>query len=426
LPDEKPEKKREKLTKGVVEDADLTPDRVLWDTEIPGFGLRIRSGRRVYVLKYGSGKRGVSRWMTIGEHMSDWRPDKRGRLTRLTCEAARLEARRLRGIKAGGQDPAQLRDNAAGIPTLVEFGERYVKEYSDPHKAERVAKEDRRKLAQNIGSKPIGKLRLDHVGSADVTRWHLSMSETKVEANRTLSLVSHMLTMARRWGVLPPTHANPCRDVRRFPEKKRKRFLSQQELTRVGVALAHAEAAGKLPAWDRGEAEGFVHANVANAVRMLLFTGCRPGEICNLRWDAIRDGVAMLKRKGRGQEPQPVTLTAPALKLMSDLPRVSEWVFPSVRYKDKPLSLSTLENGWARVAKLANVADTTPHTLRHSFASIGALRKHSLLMIGSLLGHTQVATTQRYAHLANDPIREAADDIAGEIETALTTGVKPR
>jgi hypothetical protein len=216
----------ERITKRRVDAAEVPGhgELLLWDSELPGFGLRVRAGgTKVYVLKYGAGRRGLTRKLTIGRHGAPWTP-----------ETARDEARRLLGLVAAGQDPASARALAKGMPTLAEFAERYMREHAEPHKKASTSKEDRRCLTRGI-IPALGNRRLDTLTRAEIVRFHLGLKDTPTTANRYVALLSHMFTMAEKWG-LRAEGANPCRHVERFPEKKRKRFLSGDEMARLGVA----------------------------------------------------------------------------------------------------------------------------------------------------------------------------------------------
>lgn len=421
-----------KLTKRVVEAAS-PPERgsaFLWDADLAGFGLRVwkaaKGARRAYVLKYGTGRRHSSRWLTIGHHLAPYRPDPTTGLGRvLTPELAREEAIRLLGAKYEGRDPADARSVAATIPTLSEFAPRYLEEHAGPKKAARSAAEDRGYLKRYILPK-LGRYQLQRVGPGHVTRFHVSLQDKPTTANRCLALLSHMFSVARRWRVLPPGHPNPCEDVERFKEKKRRRFLSTAELARVGVVMAAADAAAAKPTFRK---KGDLAPDIVSiaALRVIMFTGARPSEILTLRHDQLDLDQAVVLQHAKSGE-RAIYLNPPAVEVLRKLPRLTlnPYVFPGhVRRKaegprlPRHLTLWGLEGTWERIRAAAGCPDVRLYDLRHTFASVAAARGQGLYIIGTLLGHVNPETTQRYAHLAADPLRAASEAVATEIAGAL-------
>jgi integrase len=397
---------RKKITKTVVDNA-RGKDAFIWDTDLRGFGLRVRGATKSYLVKYGAGRRGRSRWMTIGRHGAPWGVDPAtNEGITLTAEIARQEALRLLGLKASGRDPAAERRAARGIPTFAEFGDRYLEEYAVPHLGKDTVKGVRLNLRKI--NKAIGGLRLDLITGADVTRFHVARKETPVNANHCLALISSMFTRAAEWGILPSNHASPTAHVRRYGTVKRQRFLNTAELARLGAALRDIEEEWPF---------------VVGAIRVLIFTGARATEILSLKWDQVdlAKGVAMQRRKARGKTPLPIPLPPPAVAVLKSLPRLKgrEWVFPSQRRLERYIGARWLSRQFIDIRKAADIEDVHVHDLRHCFASVGVARKHSLLMIQYILGHTEQKSTQRYAHLAQDAVQEAAEDIATEIEKAM-------
>lgn len=393
----------------------LRPDAreyVVWDTDVRRFGVRVyTTGTRLYVLRLRTG--GRQRWMTIGRHGDPWTPD-----------MARNKALELLGKAAQGKDPVQERDIGKTKPTLAEFAQRYLAEYAVVHKKPRTLGEDllllglRKATAdaperweRNDNKRTIlevlGAERIDAIGPAYVTRLHLAWKDTPTRANRALALLSHMFTMAEKWH-LRPTLSNPCRHVERFKENKRERFLSAVELARLGETLTELE--GKRGAQVFGLA----------AVRLLIFTGARASEILSLTWASVdlETGTARLADSKTGAKT--IFLNPPAVEVLQRLPHVDD--NPHVIVGGNPgaaLTLSGLEQVWQDVRAKAGLGDVRLHDLRHSFASVAAARGQSLPVIGALLGHTQAATTQRYAHLAANPLRAASEAVAAEIATAM-------
>lgn len=415
--------KRRKLTKSAVDE--LLPaarEYTVWDTDMQRFGLRVwPTGRKVYLLRMRVD--GRQRWYTIGAHGDPWTPD-----------AARDEAERVLGqganvvkLRQTGAAPPTLlhpieaRERQRTVPTLSEFARRYLNEYAVPHKAATSVREDRSLLGLWLPGKDgkakdpgpltivarLGDRRMDRLTRADVTTFHLSLGNTPTRANRSLALLSHMFTMAEKWGVRADG-SNPSRHVARFAETKRERFLSAAELARLGAALAAIEKANKLTPFALA------------AIRLLVFTGARASEVLGLAWADVDLGADSVRivRKGRLGT---LHLPPPARAVLKALPRVrgNPHVIVGAR-RAQPLTLWGLEQVWQDVRTLGRLEDVRLHDLRHSFASVAAAGGESLPVIGALLGHTVPATTARYAHLSADPLAAAAKATAGKIAAAMS------
>ena len=214
-----------------------------------------------------------------------------------------------------------------------------------------------------------------------------------------------MLNLAESWGIRPDG-SNPCRHVERYREKRRERFLGNDELARLGQVLSDAEANDTEP------------PSAIAAVRLLILTGCRLQEVLGLRWDQVDFERRQIRFEESKTGQKTIALGAAALELLCGLPRLegNPYVIPG---KKDGAHFVGMPKVWQRIRKQAGLENVRLHDLRHSFASVGAGAGLSLPIIGKLLGHTQAATTQRYAHLAADPVRQAADRISGEIAAAL-------
>ncbi len=388
-----------RITKRIVDS--LTPsdgtETILWDIDLAGFGCRARrGGAKTYFVSYraGKGRAAPMRKLTIGRHGNPWTPDQ-----------AREEARRILADVAHGADPAAEREAAKKAETLADLAARFMAEHVNAKRKSRTSAEYGRLLDKLI-LPVLGARKLADVSRADVSRLHYALRDTPYQANRVLALLSKMMNLAEAWG-LRPNGSNPCAHVERYAEHHRERLLSAEELARLGDAIRAYSGSPFVPA----------------AIRLLLFTGARLSEILGLQWDWIdfQRGEARLPDSKTGRKT--LHLPAPALAVLSDLPRLEGNPYV-IAGQVKGARLVNLEKPWRVIRAAAGLPDARLHDLRHAFASIGAAAGDSLLVLGKVLGHTQAATTQRYAHLAADPVKATAGRIAGKIADAL--GPTPR
>ena len=370
-------------------------EAVLRDTALGGFEVRARvGGVKVYAVRYrfGSGRTAPMRRVTIGKHGSPWSP-----------ESARSEAKRLLALAAHGKDPAGAKAAAKTAPTVGELAERFLAEHVDTKRKERTADEYRRLLDKMI-LPALGKRKVADVTRQEVTKLHHAHRATPYQANRIFAVLGKMFNLAERWGVRPDG-SNPCRHIEKFAERRRERMLSPEELARLGNVLA---------AYDGSPYYGA-------AIKLLVFTGARLGEILGLQWQWIdfERGQARLPDSKTGAKT--LHLPPPALAALAELPRVEGNPYVIVGGV-QGAALVNLEKPWRAIRKAAGLDDVRLHDLRHSFASIAASGGMGLPIIGKMLGHTQAQTTQRYAHLANDPVKAAAATVADKIAAAMDAG----
>jgi integrase len=389
---------RGKITKRSVDALKLGADgaeAVLWDGELKGFGVRVQRGdAKSYVLHYrvGTGRGAPLRKLTIGRHGSPW-----------TAELARAEAKRLLGLVAQGKDPAGAKADAKVAPTVAELAARFLAEHAEAKRKASTAKEYRR-LFEHVVLPAIGKRKVADVTRRDIERLHQARRATPTEANRALACLSTMFNIAERWG-MRPDGSNPCRHVEKYPQRRRERFLSPAELARLGDALAAHDGSPFAVA----------------AVKLLVFTGARLGEVLGLRWEWIDfdRGEARLPDSKTGAKT--LHLPPPALAVLVALPRLEGNPYVIAGAKEGA-ALVNLEKPWRAIRHPAGLDDVRLHDLRHAFASVAASSGMGLPIIGKMLGHTQAATTARYAHLASDPVKAAAATVAGKIAAAMAGG----
>jgi len=351
------------------------------------------AGRKVFLVQYRLRGQRITRRVTIGRHGSPW-----------TVDRARREALQILAAVADGKDPQAERESRKGNVNTRDVSARWMEEHVGTKRRPRTVKDYRRLLDLHalpaLGAKPF----VD-VTRAEIVRIHHGMRATPSEANHVLRVVSAMFGWAERQG-LRPAGSNPCKHVEKFPEHGRERFLSPRELARLGRALRVAERRQALTPW------------MAGAIRLLVFTGARLNEILTARWDYVDLAAGTMRLPISKTGAKTIHLNPPAVEVLSALTRLQG--NPYLIAGGKPGShLVNLQKPWRRVRKAALLTDVRLHDIRHSFASVGAAGGHSLPLIGGLLGHSQPATTARYAHLAADPLKAASAAIASQIEAAM-------
>jgi integrase len=390
----------QRITKTIVDG--LKPGAIIFDDRVIGFGVRCQRAAKVYVVK--TRVRGRQCWLTIGKHGAPW-----------TVDSARAKARGLLGEIASGGDPAALRDHEKAAGSFAEFSAKYLAEYAATKKKPRSAASDRTNLELNI-LPTLGGRRLVDIDRRDILKLHHDLREKPGAANRCLSLLSKMFNLAELWG-LRQDGSNPVRHIDRFPERKIERFLSSAEMAAIGTVLKRAETERLRKRKGAAEAGGENPYLIA-AIRLLALSGARRSEILTAKWEYFDRERAVLWLPDSKSGAKAVPLGAPALKVLSALPRIdgNPYILPGhVRGQH----LANIDDFWRAVRKAAKIANCRVHDLRHSFASVGAASGDSLLLLGKLLGHAQPQTTARYSHLAADPVRAAADRISGAIAAAM-------
>lgn len=390
--------------------------RITYDREQKGLGVRItKGGSRSWVLAYTT-KTGLGRRMTIGD-VADW-----------PTPLAREEARRLRRLVDQGEDPLDEREQDREAPTVTTLIKRWREDMA-PKKRPRSAQEDEGLIRQWIEPE-LGAKKVADVKHVDIEALHRKITKTgtPVRANRTVTLLSRLFNLAVRWQIRAE---NPVTGTERNTEEKRYRYLEAEEMGRLLAAL---------PTMRNQQA--------ADVVRLLLLTGARRSEVFNMRWDQL-DLVA-----GRWTKPPAATKQKQMHRVpLSDVTRqilidiktaaeakaerigrsMSQWVFPAApqRRRDRrreDLPISDIKTSWQTLLRAAEIEDLHLHDLRHAYASYLVSSGSNLPLVGQLLGHTQPSTTQRYAHVLEDPQRQATERVAAwltSIETGQSADVMP-
>ena len=364
-------------------------DVILWDTDLAGFGCKVTpKGKRSYFLYYRT-KEGQQRRPAIGVHGP------------LKPEAAREIAKRWLAEVAQGRDPSLTRTQDRGAPMVKELCTRYLTEHAETRKKATSIRNDRRLIEAHV-LPALGSKKVAAITRAEIAALHHSLRKTPYEANRMLAMVSKMFGLAERWG-LRPDASNPAKNIDRYREEKRERYLSPEELARLWQGL-HSDEASKTAS-----------RSAIAAVKLLILTGRRLNEVLTLRWEWIDLDTKVMRLPDTKSGRLTVSLGEAAIAVLLDLRangRDDTFVISGQR---TGASLVNLQKPWRALRLLAGLDDVRIHDLRHTYASVGAGMGMSLPLLGRLLGHTQAATTSRYAHLSLDPVRIAASAIDLEI-----------
>lgn len=409
-----------KITKRVVDSAGSRATRyTIFDSEVKGFGLRVYpSGLKSYVFEYRAGEGGRSaakKRVTIGS------------TTEFTPDEARKRADKLRASVKVGEDPQGDKAKARAAVTVEELAKDFLKEHVKVKRAQNTASayED---IIENHVIPRLGKLKAKDVSTSQIAKLHYDMRDTPSMANKTTAVISSMFSFGFKMGLMPKRE-NPANDVEKYEEEGVERYLSTAELERLGAAIHIAETEGIPWAIDpekktkhlrKENRVTIISQHAAAALRLLIFTGARLREILHLEWQHVdlERGLLFLPDSKTGKKT--IVLNAPAMDVLANLPPIGRYVIAgeSAGTEDeKPRA--DLKRPWQAVRRHAGLNDVRVHDLRHNFASFGAGGGMGLPIIGKLLGHTQAATTQRYAHLDADPVRRASEAIGTQILDAM-------
>lgn len=356
---------------------------VRWDDLLPGFGIRIYpNGKKSFVLSYRVN--GRKRLMVLGPF---------GPLT--LAKARNLALCHLAEI-IDGDDPLEKRKLAINGKSVKDLAAAYLERHAKPHK--KSWQDDERRIAKYIVP-AWGNLQAGNIKRADVAALHGKVGQNyPYEANRILGLVSKMFELARRWGFIEDNAINPARDIDKFKECKRDRWVTPEELPRLVQAINQEQNVyAKAGLW------------------LYLLTGVRKSELLKARWDHIDWIRKELKLpETKAERVHYVPLSGPALAILRKLPRMegNPFILPG---RGRTQHLINISKPWQRVRKTAGLVDVRLHDLRRTVGSWLAQSGNSLHLIGKVLNHSSPATTAIYARFAQDQVREALENHGREI-----------
>jgi integrase len=366
----------------------------IWDTEVSGLGVRVtKGGSKSWTLKYWSRPHQKQRWYTISPFGA------------LTPTLARKKARELIVQIADGADPAQERKRVQKSATVNDLIDRYIREHLEI-KNKPSTQGPVKYLIEGRLRPAFGKMKVEAVSRADISSLHARMSSTPRQANHALSILSKMFNLAELWG-FRPENTNPIRLIERYKQKARDRFLSEAEINRLGKAL---DAATSVSPWT------------VAAIRFLLFSGMRRGEVLRLEWDWIdfKGGYIALPDAKAGSRIQPISDAA--LDVLTTLPRFNHlpYVFRNADGSEQ-LGFAALDSAWRNIRKRAKLDDFRLHDLRHTVGTYSGQTGANAFMVRDLLGHKTLAMTGRYVGRNVDPTRELANLVSDRINEAISS-----
>ena len=352
--------------------------REVRDGKLRGFGIRVSpSGHKQFFIQ--CQHRGERIWKIVGDAGS-----------MSVGEARSVAGDMLTAIRRGEDTP-----HAPGETLFEAVAETVFERHERVWKPGTLSVNGyylRNQLLPHFAGRPIAA-----IDRQEVRNWFARLRATPVAADRSMPVLSVIMREAERMG-MRPEDSNPCRGIRRYRRKGRERFLSDDEIRRLSTRLAAHEVR-----WPQQVA----------VIRLLLFTGCRKGELLTLQWRDYREGRLFLRDSKTG--PRTVWLSEPARAVLDGLERKRRYVFPAPE-GDRPRSANWLNHFWQRVCTEAELEDAHLHDLRHTVASLALRHGETVLVIGRLLGHRKAETTLKYIHLADSMIQDAAETVGAVLE----------
>lgn len=386
---------KERITQKLADSikADPSRDTYVRDDGVSGFTLKVTAaGKRVLFLQYRSPETKAQRKLTF--------PTAR-------VDEARKLAREAAAKIANGQDPQAEKDRAASIPTLAQAFDLFETEYCSHECKPGTVKEYRRMFGKYVPEK-LHRSRLDKITRQEMIALMRSMKDKPTQANNVMKMLRAMFAWYHGDGGLLPAGINPAHDIKRYTDRKRSFVFEGDQLYRLNQALDEAEKKEWPPA--------------VAAFRLLLMTGMRREEVFRLTWEEVELSRHVIRLKDAKTGARDVPLGKGAIAVLEGLQKLnavlpSLWVIPSP--KDRTKHFNGVQKLWNRIRTAAGISNVRIHDLRHNFGGVGAATTRSAVHLKGLLGHTQLATTDRYMHLAEAPLHEAADEVNDAIERQM-------
>lgn len=360
---------------------DIEDMGIIWDSSCPGLGLRRNKRGKVWILKYRVNNRQIMKVL--------------GPADILNRDEARALAKTAKWDAKQGKLPEPKRRVAQ--VSVERFCHEYMDRYAKPCKQSWL--KDRQRIDFHI-IKHWGKRRLGDLQQTDVANLHSLIGKTApVSANRLLEQLHKMFKLAKQWGYLAAGSANPAAGIDRYPEKKTTRSLSKKELERLAPHINNLPKNRRAYFW------------------LLIFTGCRKSEILELKWSGVDlDGGYIYIRDRKNGEDLELPLPQKAIELLAELAQRSDYVFPgrAGTYWKRP------DKVWWKIREAAGLPDVKLHHLRHTVASRLLKKKYPLKTIGEVLGQKSLQSTNKYAHMANEHLREVLEDHVSDLPDAIS------
>lgn len=375
-------------------------ERFIWDADLPGFGIRIRSsGSASYIVLYrhGSGRSAPRRRVTLAS-IGTITPDEARRLARVTLADA-----------AKGLDPAAVKAKRRKEETIGDLCDRYLKEHVAAHNKASTADFAERQVDVHIRPE-FGKTKIGDLRRSDVKRWHglVGAKRGHYAANRALAVLRKILSLAvKEWELAP---VNVAIGVSMFPETKREAFGTDADLVALGAYLATAEADGRAP------------AAFCNAVRLLALSGMRLGEVLGLERVSVDFQAGVIRLEDAKAGARSVPMPARVRDLLAGIPksgRTVRFLFGADLKGERPISLGEFRTGWRHMRAATGLASLRPHDLRHGAATFGAQAGANAFLLRDFLGHKTLAMSGRYVERTAAPIRDIAETVAARVGAAL-------
>lgn len=398
-----------KFTKRTIETIKGTEKRqTFFDDGMPGLALRVSTtGHKsfYYTYRLGKGRCFEKKWIQLGSFPT------------MTVEQARDKAKLMAASLQYGQDPArQLQENKEALDMKDA-----LKKFQNDHiaKLKPQTQQSYTRLIEKLILPSFGKMRAKDVTYSDIANFHARLKKTPYQANRAYAVLSKFFNWCELCGYRGK-NSNPCDGITKYKEQKRQNFMGAHELGILGETLSRMETTWherqKTKEKRTAPLVDTITPQAAAVIRLLMFTGARVGEILSLEWANINleEGIARLPDSKTGFKI--LQLTHPAVAVLKGIPQIDRWVFPS---DSECGHMVNIKDAWGDVLKQANLLGWRLHDLRHAFASTMVNGGASLPIVGKILGHSNASTTQRYAHLEENPARKAAEQAASIIAHAI-------